>query len=286
MSTDHFFRIGSSHKVCEDYARSSDFFNGARAVVADGCSSSPDTDFGARILSFESMIPAHRTAALFSADNIVGFMDAAESYTPSSVSHRCLDATLLIADFFGDTIRVTAWGDGFFAVRRTDGVIEVRRITFLGEDEQPSGYPLYPSYFGRNPKSRARLEAVRERSPMRQIELWLGDPLNPGKSSDLLVQCTWEDPSYVWEGSPADYDLVAVMSDGADSFYRTAQSTASLRPEPVAALEVITRMLSFKGLRGAFVQRRAGRVLRDLEREHILHSDDFSIAAIHVAKEG
>ncbi len=63
MNSDWFLRTGSTHKMCEDYALTNDRFNPGNptapgpiigtpfAILADGCSSSPHTDFGARLLS-------------------------------------------------------------------------------------------------------------------------------------------------------------------------------------------------------------------------------------------
>ena len=50
MITDSYFAIGSSHRVCEDYAIHS--LPGVHNLfaISDGCSSCKDTDFGSRIL--------------------------------------------------------------------------------------------------------------------------------------------------------------------------------------------------------------------------------------------
>src|SRR6185295_18680312 len=46
MNTDAAINIGSTHSVCQDYAIARNGY----VVLADGCSSSPDTDIGARLL--------------------------------------------------------------------------------------------------------------------------------------------------------------------------------------------------------------------------------------------
>src|SRR5215203_2249321 len=45
MNTDCFFNIGATHSVCQDYVVASPYL-----ILSDGCSSSPDTDIGARLL--------------------------------------------------------------------------------------------------------------------------------------------------------------------------------------------------------------------------------------------
>ena len=47
-NADSYFCIGSTHDVCQDYAISSP--DRLRAIISDGCSSAPDTDFGSRLL--------------------------------------------------------------------------------------------------------------------------------------------------------------------------------------------------------------------------------------------
>jgi hypothetical protein len=51
MKADSYFEIGSTHQVCQDYAlayASDDF---AYAIMSDGCTSSLNTDIGARLVS-------------------------------------------------------------------------------------------------------------------------------------------------------------------------------------------------------------------------------------------
>lgn len=52
LTPDAFFTIGKTHTVCQDYAHAG-FIPGtdqAYAIVSDGCSGSPDTDFGSRFM--------------------------------------------------------------------------------------------------------------------------------------------------------------------------------------------------------------------------------------------
>src|ERR1043166_8156900 len=46
MNADATINIGSTHAICQDYA----IARGRYVVLSDGCSSSPDTDIGARLL--------------------------------------------------------------------------------------------------------------------------------------------------------------------------------------------------------------------------------------------
>ena len=61
MNADSAFRMGSTHAVCQDYAVASAWTAAAHTdgaappprpyiILSDGCSSTPDTDVGARLL--------------------------------------------------------------------------------------------------------------------------------------------------------------------------------------------------------------------------------------------
>ena len=51
VQCDAFFAIGSTHDICQDYALALNISNRSLLIVSDGCSASPSTDIGARILS-------------------------------------------------------------------------------------------------------------------------------------------------------------------------------------------------------------------------------------------
>ena len=51
MKADAYFEIGATHLVCQDYALAFANNEYAYAIVSDGCTSSPNTDIGARLIS-------------------------------------------------------------------------------------------------------------------------------------------------------------------------------------------------------------------------------------------
>lgn len=93
-NSDAFFSIGKTHEVCQDYARAGDLDGRQFAIVSDGCSSSPDTDFGARALVMSaiqcrkeiSWLPLVADWTIWHAKDII------KGY---GLSPFCLDATLL-----------------------------------------------------------------------------------------------------------------------------------------------------------------------------------------------
>ena len=169
------FAIGATHAVCQDYARS----DGRLALLSDGCSGSPDTDIGARMLVTAALLEpiiddalprrAAARARQWALSQGLGVPD----HTPG-----CLDATLLLAWRDADSLHALVAGDGAVAVRQRGGGVTLHRIDH-------SAAPPYPIYHHQP----ARLAA-------------LGAPLG---TVHLTVPV-------------ATHDLLAVISDGVFTF--------------------------------------------------------------------
>jgi hypothetical protein len=255
MSADASFDIGRSHRICEDYAVAGPGPNGSFAVVSDGCSSSPDTDFGARLL-----------AAAAASDLRGGTLDpkralatAAEAASVVGLDEHALDATLMCAHQRGNSIAVAVTGDGVVAAVTHTGIIEAWVI------RHPTGAPAYLSYH-LNPR---RLVAYLSEHDRREIEeLFAGHRFR--------VEAAPVTDDYVWRLSlPAwRYRVVALVSDGASSFVSDAG--------PVPVGDVLSHLLDFKVYKGAFVQRRLRKFLRlECRQRNWHHEDDVALAAIH-----
>jgi serine/threonine protein phosphatase PrpC len=237
MNADSTFIIGATHAVCQDYAVARD----AYAIVSDGCSASPDTDIGARLLvkAAEQLLHTnHDRSALHEAAARL----ALEWAKPINLPPESLDATLLTAFISDDELLVTCSGDGVIVAERNDGGLDVHVISF------PSGYPFYPAYWHQPD----RLDAF----------LSTSGPIEQTRHFRFKT---------------SEYKYVALVSDGIHSFLNTSQTITS----PVSMAEVLGELVSFKSLHGAFVARRVKRFIKDCRARGWQHSDDLSIAAIH-----
>ena len=135
MNTDATINIGSAHSICQDYviARS------GYVILSDGCSSSPDTDIGARLLvkALDQLLKnptdveaLHKRAARVALD-WAGMI----ALPPQSV-----DATLMSIHVTNEDLIIACSGDGVIILESQAGVFEVYAIS------SPSGYPFYASY--------------------------------------------------------------------------------------------------------------------------------------------
>lgn len=152
MITDAWFAIGDTHVVCQDFAVAGHTADGnGFAVVCDGCSSSPDTDVGARLLAAAACIPLRQgqlpgpemgeTVETVETVEMAKIVEqAAHAAAMLQLPPHCLDATLLVALTDQHCCRVRVFGDGVVAAVRHGGQLQVHRF------EQPDGAPPYPSY--------------------------------------------------------------------------------------------------------------------------------------------
>lgn len=297
MNADAAFVTGKTHRVCQDYARA-DISNGQYAIVADGCSSSPDSDFGSRLLvksvenfaigTFGNNSLLHKqlptTSSVFYDFAPLALRDAIAAQKVLSLGSQSLDATLLLACYregrIGDThddtfldkvIHVQVYGDGFVAARRREsGIIDAYRI------EYPSGYPLYLSYSA-HAERRARLLKELNNNPA-TLEGWVietgldaSEPYLSHSDTDVLDDC-----HHLF--FPIEkYDLVAIFSDGVNTF--TDANGVS-----VAWQKVLTELMDVRSSKGEFVQRSMNWLVKECVRRKWSFADDISMAAINLCE--
>ena len=277
MNADSAFHIGSTHAVCQDYAAAGTLAAAAHAggtdaprrpyaVLSDGCSSSPDTDIGARLLvkAAERLL---RESGAASASGLAALHAEAARLALSwagllGLEPQAVDATLLTAHVSGDELLVGCSGDGVVCFQKDDGALDVYSVGY------PSGYPVYPAYAhqparlrgladaGRACKEVTRLRAPSVRERLRRVGVSRGDALTE-----------------VFAFDAAAYRFAALLSDGVHSF---------LRAEAVPLESVLPELVSFKNTRGAFAGRRMKMFLKDCQRKGWRHADDLSLAALHL----
>lgn len=273
MHADTFFTGGTGHKVCQDYARSGRMLVDGRvyAIVSDGCSSSPDTDVGARVLSLsaaaciEGNLPWRNTPDSLRPRDIALI---AMGRVPPPLSIRCLDATLLIAEETLDGVRVWVCGDGVIVARER----ESGKLAVL--DFDCGGYPTYLTYTVDENRMARFLEEGHGKRTVRKLQ--------DGENHLLLEDFPFKEPyrggAYVFEAPLQNFDFVALLSDGIHSF----QQKGTL--DSIPAFKVIERLMAFKSMTGEFITRRAKRFLqKECAELGWSHYDDFSIAGISMA---
>lgn len=245
-----YFAIGSSHIVCQDYVRTGKTKDGmAYALLSDGCSSSEDTDIGSRLLCLNAEYQVKRNGEDFDPAHII--YDAQASAKDLGLDETALDATLLIAVETETHIEVFVIGDGVVAARRRDG-----GKPFIRKSSYPMGAPFYLSYL-LDPERLALFDALEGNALVTE-----GDRCENVKNI----------PSFSLP--KADFDLVILMSDGAESFRKAVTI-------PVPYTEIVEQMLKVQGAAGEFMIRRASKFLKSYcKAQDWTHYDDFSVAGL------
>ncbi|KKN66623.1 hypothetical protein LCGC14_0469580 [marine sediment metagenome] len=270
MNVDAYFTIGKTHEVCEDYALCSCAGDNNFAVLSDGCSGSPRTDFGARflVLATERWLKLKNKTAGEIRDLPNNALRIAHSMVKvASLPSECLDATL--AYIFTDELyaNVLLAGDGVVAARRRSGGVEVYCVDYI------SGAPAYLNY---------QSDSGRRALYLNQDEGFETLAYLPGKDVKVSHGKGLKPHYFIFDLER--YDLVAVMSDGAMSFQRVVMNSlgTSKHFENIPTIEVVEELMAVKSSAGKFVARRCKRFLKQCAKKGWHHNDDLSMAALYI----
>lgn len=268
INSDSMFWIGTSHKVCEDYALSYNLDGFSYAIVCDGCSSSPETDFGARLLAKAAEYHIKRIEepdyGLYVIEearlnrNAIGLHDLA------------LDATLLVAASFPDKTIIKVFGDGVVLV---DGCNETEVFGSSGIlrcFEYQSNAPYYLNY----KMDKVRSGIYVDNTPKHDKIITYYD--YPKMLSNYTEEFdATADHTYIYNRSNRP-QLFLLMSDGICSFI-DKESKGSVPLE-----DIIDELLNFKLFNGKFIERRVQKFRKLCVDNNWQNFDDVSIAGIYI----
>ena len=276
MNTDFYLERGRDHAVCEDFAAAGVVNGCGYALVSDGCSSSTEVDFGARILvhaAREHLKPALTVGEPFAASAFAratitqaGRVLGCFAALPAST----LDATLLLAlvrpgERAGHfRAQVCFWGDGAVVVRQ-NGRVRATLLRFAGNA------PAYLSYTLDGPRRWAYLDRGGGGKELQRVVLELsggvvGREVREEPAADLLAP-------YREEFALAAGDSLALVSDGITQFF-AADNT------PIPWETLAPKLVDYKRPTGVFLRRRMNFFERENRASGIRHLDDVSVAAV------
>lgn len=272
LNSNSYFSIGSSHKTNQDYALNGtdERSNAEFAVVCDGCSGSKHSDIGSRVLahaSKNSLYTAMDSESVFAQEILYEGREVQDSlnlpneYLDATLFHLCIDTDS--KRFIFDKYKINAYGDGSILKITKNNQIE---FTYI---EYPSGAPLYMNYYN-NPK---RFQLYKEKYGVKRIIH--NYKLIDGIVSDYQTSIDEIGNSFIDEGIATDYKFIGVTSDGISSFIGSDKKL-------IEVTLVVKELLNFKSYKGEFIQRRMNGFNKYCLDQGWKHSDDFSIAGIHI----
>jgi len=270
MNSDCAFTIGSTHKICEDYARANDSNDMSVIILADGCSSSVDSDIGARILVKEAE-NVEQTKIDMSFSGLSYIANATAVSRSMKLDETALDATLLMARVEDGKYIIGCHGDGVTVVGYKNGRMLIRSVSFL------TAYPQYLSYEA-NSQRKAIFESNSKGAKLESI--YISENIDEDRVLSNSVSTTI--PA-LFRDNIDDVSFIAIMSDGIHSFYEQVHTDTSIVNSSLDYVTVIKDLLSdIKGRKGCFVQRLFNRFKKSCDSKNWHHSDDLSLAMINL----
>ena len=263
MNADCAFRMGRRHAVCQDYSVAA---SGERpyVILADGCSSSPDTDLGARLVVKTAERLLRQRVELPDAERVL--LHARGMALELELAPECLDTTLLMAVVANGKWLVRACGDGVIAWQDREGRLHVQSLSY------GRGYPGYPNYLCDAARRHAFQRLEGNELQLEHLE-WAPSGRVIRRRAEVLPAGT-----YHLEGRVGETAWLAVLSDGAASFIRRVEGASA--PLPLEA--VLPKLLAFKGFQGVFAQRRLARFEQECAASGWLHQDDLALGVIRI----
>jgi len=275
MNSDSYFRIGSAHDICDDYALSGANEETTFAVMSDGCSGSPMTDFGSRFLTLSTgqlLLTSHTKKEL---DNLpkTALRKASLMAKSAALDMNCLDATLGYVYNTPKGIQAFLAGDGAIAAKKRNGDISISIIYYV------MNTPPYLSYALDGERTKLFLAHTNGCEYIVQNS-WL--KLEQGhfvETANEMMASGATPHRYLFDKD--EYELVMVMSDGICTFQKPMDDIGK-NYNDVDPVEIIKELMSVKSYTGEFIKRRAKRMVKDLcIKKGWRHLDDFSVAALY-----
>lgn len=242
---DSAFQIGSSHRVCQDYA----MHDGQKAVLSDGCSSAPHTDVGARLLCWNEMLEEPLSlSSLACHASMIGITD------------KSLFATQLLVEAdenYGEgSVIANIEGDGYLIAGFNNG----RRPVVVKIDYK-NNMPWYPIY--------RTIPIANTQFSWESVSVTVLSELVDNCPVRLRVS-THQFTGYSLEDDSAAF--FAVCSDGLGTFRDENNN-------PVPETVIAAQLCDIK-VRNENCIRRRVQSLNRREWKSWKHEDDFSIAGL------
>jgi len=264
--TDSIMMLGKTHNICEDYALDTDSF----VVVCDGCSSSKNTDIGARLLAhyYKKNANAFDLEYIFEQNALDAITNTFETIKKLGIDKTAGDATFLTTCVDDGVFHSFMVGDGHFIFRKRTGEIVDYKVSYK------NSMPSYLSY--KLDLSRGLLydEYIAKESPVAKVVCTIikpnGEIVDSGDCVDDSLSF------YNTFHNIKDYDMSLISTDGIDSFQNIKTG------ESVVITDVLKEIMNFKVMTPQFLKRRIKRMVETFNKNNIYNFDDISLGAIFI----
>lgn len=268
LEIDHFLKIGKTHDICEDYIISG--YNPCPYVIlADGCSSSKNTDIGARVIAqVAKRFLIALTQYTYRDNNNIGkfiALEAEKIIKPIGINQTCLDATLIIMYELDGYVNIIAFGDGYIIIKYNTGLVIHKKI------EYSNSMPFYINYY-----NDAKRKATYKEHNIEKIISTNSFNSLPAVGIEDVVDHTYKFQvckcfELQMNNNNNNIESILIASDGLGSF-------PVINPNEQV---IMSELIAFKTTKGRFVKRRTKKFIEKQEKQRIFHTDDISIGGFH-----
>jgi len=271
ISLDTFLKIGHNHKICEDYVLSG-MTPTPYIIISDGCSSSTNTEMGARLLCYlakQFMVLKDIKCSTYEQMGTWIINNAEMTARQLGLNPSSLDATLIVSYYNETTNEIITrfYGDGYLI-----GISKKDKVVIFGQ-KFTDNYPYYLS----NKIDPKRANAYHNM----KIDLILSNLL----FGDDTGKITYSVRAYDFENqihmNLSDNKLIMICSDGLESFYNEKIRSDNL----IEVKDLVSDFTNFKNTTGVFLQRRVGKAIEKYEKQNIFHFDDLSMGTFLIEEE-
>jgi hypothetical protein len=264
INVDNYHAKGRQHLICQDYSMSS-MYPIPHVIVADGCSSSPNSDVGAMILARSAHQIIHE---MYDSGNIplndedFGQLTIAHAETVRKtlgMNKDCLDASLLVTFYYKKMYHIFAYGDGIISVGYCHQ-LEVYEIKFASEA------PYYLSYLVDPPRREKYIQFAQSigKDSVKKIYT-VNNFVRTSYNKSLSFQY------------PDDYEGIESILISSDGVHTLKNKQTD---EGVLLEDALRSFTDFRTLKGSVMKRTAKRVLKDYLKMGVSPTDDVSFGVI------
>lgn len=282
---DYSFYIGETHSVCQDYV-----LGGMKSIVlSDGCSGSPLTDYGSRIICSASLPLISNVNDLNEFDEKMCILTAVTAAKVLNLPIRCLDATLIIAKENNQKVQSMMFGDGAVVLKMKDGntfIISAEYKAIIEEVERQ--VPFYLTYLcdtksydiwkNTDVKKSIFIDCIKPNGVKERVnELFNQDGiLIPLPNIQFIVSV--KDYRIFISCPSSEIEYIGITSDGIFSFHKEKNI-------PIPVEQILKELLDFKNYNEAFVKRRINKFQKFCQKNEWGNADDVSMGVIHTGEQ-
>ncbi len=251
---DQYYTIGSTHTVCEDYIIQGNVPS-PFIVLSDGCSSSKNTDVGAKILALTTkqiLANAKKWPLDYLEFGQLLINTGLKTVKKLNLSEEVLDATVILAFLHEDNIIVYMYGDGCLFTKEHTGKINTIEVEFT------HNAPYYLTYW--NNKERLLGYSSYEPNPLVLIDFEYGKSELKPFQTQLIFKFPLEKFKYI-----------AIASDGASQCINFDQQNK------IPIYKIANDLLKFQDITDKFVEQNTKDVLQQYAQQSIYPADDLSV---------